>query len=66
MAYHTVLWPFWGFLLMPYTTLAYMAAMLQNHHELSGGWIVLVVIAVSLSTWAARGGPQDQFTPRKG
>jgi hypothetical protein len=46
MAYHTVLWPFLGFLLMPYTTLAYMAAMLQNHHELSGGWIVLVVIAV--------------------
>jgi hypothetical protein len=31
---------------MPYTTLAYMAAMLNNHGELSGAWIVLVVVAV--------------------
>ena len=45
-AYQTVLWPLLGFLFMPYTTLAYMAAMLNNHHELSGAWIVLVVVAV--------------------
>jgi hypothetical protein len=31
---------------MPYTTLAYMAAMLNNHHNVNGGWLVLVVIAV--------------------
>ena len=29
-AYHTVLWPVLGFLFMPYLTLAYMAAMLQQ------------------------------------
>jgi hypothetical protein len=45
-AYQTVLWPLLGFLFMPYTTLAYMAAMLNNNHELSGAWIVLVVVAV--------------------
>jgi hypothetical protein len=45
-AYQTVIWPLLGFLFMPYTTLAYMAAMLNNHNELSGAWIVLVVIAV--------------------
>jgi hypothetical protein len=31
---------------MPYTTLAYMAAMLNNDGNVSGGWIVLVVVAV--------------------
>jgi hypothetical protein len=31
---------------MPYTTLAYMAAMLNNNHNLSGGWVVLVIVAV--------------------
>jgi hypothetical protein len=45
-AFHTVLWPFLGFLFMPYTTLAYMAAMLNNHHNVNGGWLALVVIAV--------------------
>jgi hypothetical protein len=28
LAYQTVLWPLLGFFFMPYTTLAYMAAML--------------------------------------
>lgn len=45
-AYQTVIWPLLGFIFMPYTTLAYMAAMLNNNHDLSGGWIVLVIIAV--------------------
>lgn len=45
-AFNTILWPILGFLLMPYTTLAYMAAMLNNHHSVNGGWLVLVVIAV--------------------
>ena len=44
-AFQTVLWPVLGFLFMPYTTLAYMAAMLNNHHNVSGGWLALVVIA---------------------
>ena len=46
LAYHTVIWPLLGFCFMPYTTLAYMAAMLNNNHELSNGWLVLVIIAV--------------------
>jgi len=45
-AYDTVMWPLLGFFFMPYTTLAYMAAMLQNDGSVSGGWIVLVVVAV--------------------
>lgn len=45
-AYATVIWPLLGFLFMPYTTLAYMAAMLNNDHQLTGWWIVLIVVAV--------------------
>ena len=45
-AFNTVLWPILGFLFMPYTTLAYMAAMLKNHHTVDGGWLVLVIVAV--------------------
>jgi hypothetical protein len=45
-AYQTVIWPLLGFFFMPYTTLAYMGAMLNNNHQLSGGWLVLVIIAV--------------------
>jgi len=44
-AYDTFIWPFLGFLLMPYTTLAYMAAMLNNNHNVNGWWLVLVIIA---------------------
>jgi uncharacterized membrane protein YhaH (DUF805 family) len=45
-AYQTVIWPLLGFIFMPLTTLAYMAAMLNNDHQLSGLWIVLMVVAV--------------------
>ena len=44
-AFDTVLWPVLGFLFMPYTTLAYMAAMLNNNHSASGGWLALVILA---------------------
>jgi cytochrome b561 len=52
-AYQTWHWPLLGFLFMPYTTLAYMAAMLNNNHSLSGWWLVLVVLAVltDLGLW---------------
>ena len=46
LAYTSVLWPVLGFVFMPYTTLAYMAAMLNNNHQLTGGWIVLMIAAV--------------------
>ena len=45
-AFNTMLWPLLGFFFMPYTTLAYMAAMLNNNHSVSGGWLVLIIIAV--------------------
>ena len=44
-AFETVLWPILGFLFMPYTTLAYMTAMLNNHHTVNGGWLALVIVA---------------------
>ena len=44
-AFNSLLWPLLGFLFMPYTTLAYMAAMLNNNHTVSGGWLVLVIVA---------------------
>ncbi len=45
LAFQTVLWPILGFVFMPYTTLAYMTAMLNNHHVVSGGWLALVIVA---------------------
>ena len=36
--FETQVWPILGFVFMPYTTLAYLAAMLNNNHALSGGW----------------------------
>ena len=47
-AYDTTLYPLLGFLFMPVTTLAYMAAMLNNNHEVSGWWFVVMMIAVML------------------
>lgn len=41
-------WPLLGFLFMPYTTLAYLVSMIYNGNQLSGGYIVLVVIGVFL------------------
>src|SRR5438105_133512 len=45
-AYETVLWPLLGFFFMPYTTLAYMAAMLNNNQQINNGWLVLLIVAV--------------------
>jgi hypothetical protein len=44
-AFDSALWPILGFLFMPYTTLAYMAAMLNNNHTANGGWLALIIIA---------------------
>lgn len=45
-AYETVVWPVLGFIFMPYATLAYMAAMLNNNRALTGWWLVLFIVAV--------------------
>ena len=36
-AFQTQVWPIIGVVFMPYTTLAYLAAMLNNNHSLSAG-----------------------------
>ena len=45
-AFETRVWPLMGFVFMPYTTLAYLAAMLNNNHTLSGGWLALLIVGV--------------------
>jgi hypothetical protein len=52
-AYETSLWPFLGFFFMPYTTLGYMAGMLNNNGNISGGWLFLVIICAltDLGAW---------------
>jgi hypothetical protein len=47
-AFATVLWPVLGFLFMPYTTLAWMLAMLENNHQVTGAWVIVVAVAVVL------------------
>jgi hypothetical protein len=46
MAYETTIWPVLGWFFMPFTTLAYCAAMVNNDHQVTGGWIVIMIIAV--------------------
>jgi hypothetical protein len=45
-AFETTLWPVLGWFFMPYTTLAYMTAMLNNNHQLNGGWLALFIVAI--------------------
>jgi hypothetical protein len=47
-AIDTAMWPLLGFFFMPYTTLAYLAAMIANHHDLSGWWVALLILGVIL------------------
>ena len=56
-AFEQRLWPLLGFLFMPYTTLAYMAAMLNNRHVMNGDWLVLLIIAVvvDVAHWGGSG-----------
>jgi hypothetical protein len=56
-AFSTWWWPLLGFLFMPYTTLAVMAAMLKNNHSVSGFWLALVILAafVDISHWGGGG-----------
>ena len=45
LAFQTTLWPLLGWVFAPYTTLVYMAAMINNG-EVTGWWLALVVFAV--------------------
>lgn len=56
-AFHTWMWPFLGFFFMPYTTLAYAAAMNEGG-GLNGIWLALFVIGVLLD-FGAFGGARE-------
>jgi hypothetical protein len=45
-AFETRIWPFLGFLLLPYTTLCYMWASNATSHHITGGWVFLIVLGV--------------------
>lgn len=55
--FETRFWPVIGFLFMPYATLAYLAAMLNHDHVLSGGWLALFIAAiiVDVAHWGGSG-----------
>ena len=54
-AFDTALWPVLGFLFMPYTTLAYMAAQV-NAGELKGWWMALFIVAIVIDAGHWGGG----------
>ena len=45
LAFKTALWPLLGFFFMPYTTLAYLAAML-NGGQITLFWLIILIIAI--------------------
>ena len=55
-AFKAPLWPLLGFFFMPYTTLAYIAAMLHGPGVVKGGWLVLVIVAVLVDLGHLGGG----------
>ncbi len=42
----TWLWPLLGFIFLPYTLLAYTAAVVNTGGAITPGWLVLIVIAI--------------------
>ena len=54
--FETQVWPILGFVFMPYTTLAYLMAMLNNNHTLSGGWLALFIVAIIIDAGHWGGG----------
>jgi hypothetical protein len=57
-AYHTVVWPFLGFLFMPLTTLAYAWA-INVHGSVDGLFLVVVVLAVLMDLGLLGGGGES-------
>lgn len=57
-AYETTLWPVLGFFFMPFTTLAYAWAVNSNG-TVTGGYLVVVVIAVLMDLGATGKGAND-------
>lgn len=47
-AFDAYFWPILGWIFLPWTTLAYMIAVLNNGGVVSGAWVILVVFGVLL------------------
>lgn len=58
-AYKTTIWPFLGFLFMPYTTLAYAWA-INSNQSVSGIYLVVVILAVLLDFGVLGGGARTK------
>jgi hypothetical protein len=58
-AYETTIWPLLGFLFLPHTTLAYMAAMLNNG-RLDGWWLILFVLALIVDAFSNSQASQEE------
>lgn len=54
--FSTWLWPVLGFIFMPLTTLAYAFSWHQSGGNVTGGWIVLIVVAVLVDLGMLGGG----------
>ena len=65
-AFETRMWPILGFVFMPYTTLAYMGAMLNNNHTLAGGWLAAFIVAVLVDAGHWGGGGLTSRRRRRG
>jgi hypothetical protein len=46
LSFTSLIWPVLGFLILPYTTLAYVGAMMYNNHTVSGVWFIIILAAV--------------------
>jgi hypothetical protein len=62
-AYQTTLWPLLGFFFMPLTTLAYAWA-INSQGSVSGGYLVVVVIAVLMDLGIIGGSASNRYRPR--
>lgn len=63
-AYDSALWPVLGWLFMPYTTLAYMGAVVAGG-GVEGLWLVLVIVAVAVDVAHWGGGGHYYRRPRR-
>lgn len=46
VVFDTWIWPLLGFVFLPYTTLAYMATVLNTGGPITPGWLILIILAV--------------------
>jgi hypothetical protein len=63
-AFETTFWPLLGFFFLPYATLAYMAAMLNNNGRLNGFWLALFIVAIILDL-SSDGATTSEVTKRE-